>query len=622
MRKIQPWPLLAGAAILLTSCWGGFNSRSSGGSSAKTDGSAASSSSQTAASSERSSGSVGLIAKKINAPLYLGNLSPTPGYDIGFYHLFEREDVPYIDVKESAAKLSALDLGLHYSRGETYAKTLTEVNGKTLTIKNYSGETVSFDAEANRVVYSDFLGYYANPKTLAKGQLLAEDELIYAQPGSQGSAESRGYVINLNGYATLGIVYDQGSFYIPFALARSIFLEDLPLAFNGKALYYVNESMMMEKNVNGDPVLTNYGQSFYGTSAYNAAGWTASYGRYNYDALCFDMDKNFGNGDDIEVKKTQASFDSYFGDIGLRSRLSSRSPATFTTAVSELVNAKFGDGHSAYTNFSGLSFGESFNLTRQNVRQRYLNDSERYMGLRVAASQLSGLRDWSAHGSELLHIQDGTAFITFDSFKESDAVNAYNDKLNYGKLRSEHTGEDTMYDFLYCFQEIGKDASVKNVVFDLSLNGGGAVGALVNVFGLLEDEVIVTFRDNASGALVHDAYAVDANLDRKFTKGESYAGKYRFYCLTSNYSFSCGNLFPTMFKRDGIGKVIGERSGGGSCVVYNTVTASGCYFQVSGFYILQKDAAGSGSNDDGIAPDIALARADFYNRGAVVNKLA
>ncbi len=63
------------------------------------------------------------------------------------------------------------------------------------------------------------------------------------------------------------------------------------------------------------------------------------------------------------------------------------------------------------------------------------------------------------------------------------------------------------------------------------------------------------------------SYDVDRNLDGKFDeKDKDVKINLNVGVLTSNYSFSCANMFPAMMKDYGVA-LIGQQSGGGSCCV-------------------------------------------------------
>ena len=90
--------------------------------------------------------------------------------------------------------------------------------------------------------------------------------------------------------------------------------------------------------------------------------------------------------------------------------------------------------------------------------------------------------------------------------------------------------------------------------------------------------------------------------------------------LTSGYSFSCGNYFPTVIKEKGLMTLIGHRSGGGECSVGAYATGSGTILRNSSNYHLghyDHDAKKFIGNDEGIEVDYELAYSDYYNNSAV-----
>ena len=54
----------------------------------------------------------------------------------------------------------------------------------------------------------------------------------------------------------------------------------------------------------------------------------------------------------------------------------------------------------------------------------------------------------------------------------------------------------------------------------------------------------------------------------------------KYGVMTSSFSFSCGNLFPSLMKDMGF-PILGEKSGGGACAVQNFVTPEGLQYQLS-----------------------------------------
>ena len=126
--------------------------------------------------------------------------------------------------------------------------------------------------------------------------------------------------------------------------------------------------------------------------------------------------------------------------------------------------------------------------------------------------------------------------------------------------------------------------------------------------------------------------AADATEDETETEEATDAGKeendtvgtgYKLYCLTSNCSFSCGNLVPAACKSSGKVTLVGQTTGGGSCVVLPCTTAAGTVFQISGSMQISIIQNGSFYNtDSGIVPHFFLDKPEsYYDRPALAEYL-
>ena len=93
------------------------------------------------------------------------------------------------------------------------------------------------------------------------------------------------------------------------------------------------------------------------------------------------------------------------------------------------------------------------------------------------------------------------------------------------------------------------------------------------------------------------------------------------YSLTSPYSFSCGNLVPSVFKGSPRFTLIGRASGGGTCAALPCPTASGALFSLSGTKQLSTVKNGSLYDiDRGVEPDFGIDKiATFYDREQLVD---
>lgn len=116
--------------------------------------------------------------------------------------------------------------------------------------------------------------------------------------------------------------------------------------------------------------------------------------------------------------------------------------------------------------------------------------------------------------------------------------------------------------------------------------------------------------ENRCTGVIHCPQPV--NLDRKFDEKDELAGK-RLYCLISPISFSCGNLVPGVFKASGRVTLLGDTTGGGSCVVLRMSSAWGGLYQISGTMRMSFVKNGSFYDTDrGVDPDVFLTKTDTY----------
>ena len=177
---------------------------------------------------------------------------------------------------------------------------------------------------------------------------------------------------------------------------------------------------------------------------------------------------------------------------------------------------------------------------------------------------------------------------------------------------------------IYANSQIKREGSpIKNIVIDLSNNGGGNADAAIFVMSWFLGEADMALRDTFTGAQTNAIYLADVNLDGKYDEQDNVANGYRLYCLTTNSSFSCGNLVPAACRSSGKVTLIGQTTGGGSCVVLPCTTAAGALFQISGSKQISIIRNGSFYNTDaGVEPDFRLDKPEsYYDRPALVEYL-
>ncbi|WP_296333237.1 S41 family peptidase [uncultured Treponema sp.] len=213
-----------------------------------------------------------------------------------------------------------------------------------------------------------------------------------------------------------------------------------------------------------------------------------------------------------------------------------------------------------------------------------------------------------SNGLPAFEVIDGnkTAIIRFDSFVvDLDGWTAY-----YGtnpttspdpalvSLPDDSIG--TFYKSFYAIEhEPDYAENVKNVLIDIATNSGGdsdALQFLLNYMIDSKDSSLLTLDVISGGKKILTARS-DLNLDGKIDSNDK-KKSYNFLIFTSLMSFSCGNAMPAICADNGI-KIIGQKSGGGSCVVRFACTADDFHYQYSG---LERVSRKDWSNVEGGIP--------------------
>lgn len=203
-----------------------------------------------------------------------------------------------------------------------------------------------------------------------------------------------------------------------------------------------------------------------------------------------------------------------------------------------------------------------------------------------------------------------TAYFYFDGF-------IFDQNLYKVENRDKLWKTDSYFYFVHQFEEIVKHGGVERVIIDDSCNGGGTVGIAIKLLALISKNNYGYCDQNTilNGAVGRLACQVDSNLDQKYDEKDVYGDDFEISILTSPNSFSCGNLFPIVAKKEGTAKIIGKKSGGGECVVATTILPSGRGFQHSGTSILCTVNNGviERNFENGAKPDIEIPYCNFYN---------
>lgn len=354
------------------------------------------------------------------------------------------------------------------------------------------------------------------------------------------------------------------------------------------------------------------------------------YLRYNNRSeFIFDFENFYGLASTRNIK----SMKSYFENYGIYDEMINDNSVIRGKAYSKAAFI-LEDNHTAKGNTSSTPWGEdNGGAGIENATLSKLIDERRTFGKFLSDERKKALK---AAGKEeddkfaILYSADGqTAYFYFDSFDASS--NAY--KNGVKKTNDELAKEDSYYFFIKQLNEIkahrttvdGVEVKVKNVVIDDSQNGGGYVYILGKLLALIskDNKGVIYTQNELTKEISKSTFQVDSNNDNVYDENDAYGNDFDFYILTSNQSFSCGNALPCVASGYSHVKIIGDRSGGGECVVDQSLLSNGIFYYHSGVEHLinynetTKEKSGV---EDGQGASGNLSFADYYNIEAL-NKL-
>ena len=522
---------------------------------------------------------------------------------VNIYNFEGKGDVPYVRIERLLAALFK----------ELFDQTLSFITTDlgdgvyNITLKKYEEyESITIDIVNDKIkIDKDDMGLFDSLGTTSKGKRYFvtgqyTNYIKFDNARSKTFVEKTYHTFDLKKY-DLDLVCDEDDLiFMPFGVANNIFLAPMGynLIFNGKDLYFTDYAPY---------------ESTYTTSPYlNKTTRSTEFAKYTYNEFVFFVENTYGLR---ERRGFVGNFDKILSDAGYKNALLSTNTATYEEAMARVTAKIFYDGHSGY--ISPSLFVNSNKDTYSSLYQSVLqNENEREIQLMSVYNDLIKKRS-TAHKSIGCEIDGDLAIIRFDGFNMShyNIQNYDVDDYSYNQLHS-----DSILLFKKAFLDISRNANVKNVVVDISTNGGGAADTLPWLVANFTLHPTLTLMHDQTGECFETAYSVDLNFDGKYDEDDTHAGQYNFYLLTSGFSFSCGNYFPTVIKEKGLMTLIGHKSGGGECSVGSYSTASTTILRNSSTYhlgVYDNDEKKFIGNDNGIEVDYELDYADYYNNTAI-----
>lgn len=328
----------------------------------------------------------------------------------------------------------------------------------------------------------------------------------------------------------------------------------------------------------------------------------------NYNELCLCFDTTYG----LKKEKNIESFDKFFEEKNLKTRLLSNNIMEYEDAFVEFIYKHIDDIHST------MNGGESV-YSPSETRSFIRNKVAQYTGPRYKAyykeiADLGLLRGESGYTEPYTVVGD-TACLRFQLFVHNN-LSCF--PINHKEYRtssheeavaaySNAVGQNPYKAFAIAFNDLSKMDNIKNVVIDLVGNLGGEIRCAPYLAAFLTLDPSIVVGNAMDDSIVDFHYKVDLNGDGVFGgAGDSFEGKYNFYML-NGANFSAGNEFATMAKNTGFAKIIGRKSAGGACAISNRTDTTGMTYRMSSIYKLMiKDGDKYIANDEGVDVDLNI----------------
>ena len=504
------------------------------------------------------------------------------------------EDIPFIRLEDVGNFMAYInDRGYNFyipPSGEyIYSCKYFQNDAGTVYPVDWKDDTLYFDVK-NQTIYSDDFTRMVSPKNAVNngiGNLYAEkadtatksfpkidfnNNTTYVKQKERTTIDLKAYGLKMFVFDTTKIKFSDSKGYendllVPFQVIADTFLRCAVCGFNGFD-YYVGI------DATSDQLAT--------TKAYDSGRFVRSSrsqlkAEYNYRNLCLLFDKNYC----LKERRTEVGKDNIGAFIndsifkaGLGFDLLSTDTATYDTALEKFLMGYIDDGHtvyhepSMYQSYASISQYKNLLISFIGPRNKALNDI-------IAARKEDRKAAGGKEGVFYVTVKEGDvdkdkmAVIVFDYFLQSNPGNSTDLK--------DIAGLNTYWFLTKAFEDIATHTDVKNVVIDLSCNGGGVIQQCMLALCFLRDtdEFFMAEKNHLDNSVAKFYYSIDTGSATSLKKN------YNFYVLTSGYSFSCGNFFPAVCHYQLGVPVVGQKSGGGGGVVKPTQTSDGALFQTS-----------------------------------------
>ncbi|MBO4395264.1 MAG: hypothetical protein J5819_02840 [Eubacterium sp.] len=524
------------------------------------------------------------------------------------------------DGKKSSIKLRYFADTPHvpYVRISSYFSNVT--TGSKLKIKKtgadkylltnvYTESTASVNTKTDVLVSDGFdnfvMAYSLEDRTHTVGD--GTEYKIFVQ-GSETvtTEEPKPVTISFKDYG-IDLLGEKEDILIPFQTAATLFFSygSNVMFYTGRDIYHLTDGDMMT-----DLTKTHYFRDI-ASDVYPDGKRPDDLVDYNYRELMFMLDNQWGNTDRCYFSDAirEKGMDRALSETDDKTRsvqalLKSKNLKDYQMGLGILNDMLYDGGHTA------LSIGMRWFLSSV-----YKDEYDSYYSDLSAAAERIGYKlehspdtysddldsikeyrkniNWDNHG---YHEYGDTAVYTMDEMKTD-----YEAWTEFYKNGGE-IPDDSFGGFIRSLNKASANKKIKNFVLDLTANGGGSDNIVAAMMGVMANDPNVYILMDKSGWKLATKYLVDKNLDGEYDEADdAVTYPFRFAVLTTECSFSCGNMLPFYMKSRGM-MVLGQHTRGGA----RAAVWTGCGGDGLFAYVSTENAAVTWDGidvDSGVEPD-------------------
>ena len=498
-------------------------------------------------------------------------------------------DIPFIDPEDYLNRAYTVEFSTAKNGDGTF--TVSSVNGEM--VIDPAKDTIHFDC-FEEFAYYDALYPYEREDDFAD-YVMDDASYIY----TKDSADPNALDLDLGKYG-IDIATYKDKVYIPISTVSNIFSCSYQTVQYLDGAIYFNHAMEFD--------------SYYDSSAlFKTLERDPALIDFTYNELCFIVDNFYGfpykckASDTLREKGFDRTLDEY-SDVSAKAKelLHSTSRIDYMKGLIYL-DSIFDDG--GHTSFSlGYMMATDYTETeysKQAISALIKEGSEQSGVIYEYLLNMSGMFEPGA----AIGAAKSAAFETdYENVKSWDGISLYKNGDTVIFTFDEFI-DDVVKPFKWSL-DWARDNGIENFVIDLTTNGGGSTEPMVFMLDLICQESSSYILNESSGNIIEDTFFTDRNLDEAFDDADlEVEYGFNFAILTSAQSFSAANLMPCMAKESGV-RIIGERSGGGTCALSILTFSDGALFTLSSpTKITYEDGR---DVDSGVEPDVVLTDGSDY----------